>query len=243
MKKLLWFGLALMVFAAVAPACAQNISDRRTITLHSVRVQPTPHDFSRSFVDLQRADYATPFTSHDLEYGSLRVGEDWDWFGSRGRSLIVDLGKHAWTDSFTVPWIEPLTLEESRHSFINSNGAPGKGAPDTGGYYEGLSALPGSGASTNPDVCCNAAASTVGPTERTSIRKSSKSQPQRPAGPETSRNLLRANVDHMYVIHVVNGNEDFYALFRVDAVQRGDSCTISWKMIPPPPQPAPKKTK
>jgi hypothetical protein len=34
------------------------------------------------------------------------------------------------------------------------------------------------------------------------------------------------------VIHVVDDKRDFYALFRVDKLQRGDNCTISWKMIP-----------
>jgi hypothetical protein len=41
----------------------------------------------------------------------------------------------------------------------------------------------------------------------------------------------------MYVVHVVDDKRDFYALFRIDALQPGNNCTISWKMIPPPPPP------
>jgi len=38
----------------------------------------------------------------------------------------------------------------------------------------------------------------------------------------------------MYVAHVVNDKEDFYALFRVDAIARGDYCVVSWKVIDQP---------
>jgi hypothetical protein len=46
--------------------------------------------------------------------------------------------------------------------------------------------------------------------------------------------FARAVLGHVYVIHVVDDTRDFYALFRVEALQRGDNCTISWKLIAPP---------
>ena len=238
MKKLLWLRLALMVFAAAVSVSAQNSAPQQTITLYAPPLYT--HDFSRASVDLLRADYAKTFTYHDVVYGSLRVGDDWDWFESdaarRGRSLIVDLGKHAWTDSFTVPWVEPLKPGETLGVVVNANGADGKdGKPGFGAESgDGLSALPSGGSGTNPPACCDSPIST-GTIDRGYPTQQPR-RPKRPAGVQTSPNLLKANLDHIYVIHVVDDNRDFYALFRVDALQRGDHCTISWKMIPPPPQ-------
>jgi hypothetical protein len=45
---------------------------------------------------------------------------------------------------------------------------------------------------------------------------------------------VKAVAGHMYVIHVVDDENDFYALFRVDQLARGDSCVVSWKLIDPP---------
>jgi hypothetical protein len=38
----------------------------------------------------------------------------------------------------------------------------------------------------------------------------------------------------MYVLRVVDDAEDFYVLFRVESVVRGDNCTITWKRVPAP---------
>jgi hypothetical protein len=151
--------------------------------------------------------------------------------------LILDLGKHAWTDSFTVPWVEPLKPGETLGIVVNANGADGKDGRDGygAGNGDGLSPLPSGGSGTNPAACCDSPIST-GTIDRGYPTKQPR-RPKRPAGVQTSANLLKANLDHIYVIHVVDDKRDFYALFRVDALQRGDNCTISWKMIPPPPQP------
>jgi hypothetical protein len=47
---------------------------------------------------------------------------------------------------------------------------------------------------------------------------------------------VKAVVGHMYVVHVVDGASDYYALLRVEAVERGDNCTITWKVVPAPPR-------
>ena len=239
MKKLLWFGLVLVAFASVKlqPSMAQDSSDRHTITLYSPL---QPGNLDRVSVDLQRAAYAPRLNFGDVGYGLLRAGSEWDWFhisnaGDR-RTVIRDIGPHAWTDNFTVPWVEPLAKlkpGERREVFVNANGADGKGA-SSARSYEGLSALP-SGGSTNPDACCDTPVS-IGTVDRASIREASR-QKGRPAGIQTSPDMLRAILGHMYVLHVVDDRRDFYALFRVEALQRGSNCTISWKMIPPPPQP------
>jgi hypothetical protein len=215
MKKLLWFGFALMVFATAEAARAQNPPAQQTIILYS----PIPHqnDHSRAKVDLQLGAYAPWNRAGDVIYGFARLGDDFDWFmkssAQSNRSVLLDL------DSFTVPWVEPLKPGEGLDVVVNSSGKDGKGSA---GGYDGLSALP---STDGPG-----AGSTYVPSPRPR-------QPKRPAGVQTSANLLKANLDHIYVIHVVDDNRDFYALFRVDALQRGDNCTISWKMIPPPPPP------
>lgn len=239
MKKLLWFGLPPIVFAAAVSTKPQNPPAPQTIVLYAPEY---PGDMDRVSVDLQRAAYASRFNFGDVGYGLLRVGREVDWLeisvGSDRRSVFRDLGPHAWTDKLTVPWVEPLAKlkpGEVRQVFVSSNGAPGKGAP-SGKSYEGLSALPGGGAGTNPDACCDTPIST-GVIDRTTIREKSKRAPTPPAGVQTSPNMIRANLGHMYVVHVVDDKRDFYALFRIDALQPGNNCTISWKMIPPPPQP------
>ncbi len=241
MKKLVWFGLVLAVFAPAGPSKAQDNTAQHTITLYSPLQYG--HDFGRQSVDLQRADYAPRLRFGDVGYGSLRVGAEFDWLEISGaqnnRSVILDLGKYDWSDKFTVPWIEPLAKlkpGEHREVFVSSTGKDGKdGKPGFGaGNGDGLSPLPSGGSGTNPSACCDSSSST-GTIDRGYPTEPSR-RPKRPAGVQTSANLLRAVLDHIYVIHVVDDRRDFYALFRVESLQRGDNCTISWKMIPPPPQ-------
>ncbi len=46
----------------------------------------------------------------------------------------------------------------------------------------------------------------------------------------------KAKVGYMYVMHVKDYQSDFYVLFRVDQLEQGEYCTISWKRIPAPEQ-------
>jgi len=46
--------------------------------------------------------------------------------------------------------------------------------------------------------------------------------------------FAKAVVGHIYAVHVVDGGEDFYVLFRVESLARGDNCKISWKRVPAP---------
>jgi hypothetical protein len=237
MKKLLSFGLAPLILAAAVSSRAQNAPVQQTITLYAPQYGG---DFARTSVDLQSATYAPRLRFGDVGYGLLRTGTESDWLEisttQDRRSVVRDLGAHAWADSFMVPWIEPLAKlkpGETRQVFATSTGADGKGASG-GRSWEGLSALPSGGGGTNPSACCE---STTGTIDRTTVREESKRRPTRPAGVETSSNMLRAVIGHMYVVHVVDDRRDFYALFRVEALQRGNNCTISWKIIPPPLQP------
>jgi hypothetical protein len=46
--------------------------------------------------------------------------------------------------------------------------------------------------------------------------------------------FVKAVVGHMYVLRAKNLQSDYYVLFRVESLQRGDSCTISWRRVPSP---------
>jgi hypothetical protein len=51
---------------------------------------------------------------------------------------------------------------------------------------------------------------------------------------ESTTQFAKAKVGHMYLMHVKNDEADFYVLFRVDQLEQGEQCTISWKLIPAP---------
>jgi hypothetical protein len=59
-------------------------------------------------------------------------------------------------------------------------------------------------------------------------------RPKRDGKPKIDPAFVKAIVGHVYVIHVVDDTRDLYALFRVEELQRGDYCTVSWKLIPEP---------
>jgi hypothetical protein len=51
---------------------------------------------------------------------------------------------------------------------------------------------------------------------------------------DVNPNVVRAATGQMYLVHKKNRDADFYALFRVEALEPSETCTISWKLIPPP---------
>lgn len=123
----------------------------------------------------------------DLGYGFLSIAhEDWLQAGAGRadeRSVMKELGAHAWSDSFDVPVLEPLPeLKEGerRHVTIDASG-------DTHREWA-----------------------------------------------KTTTRFAKAMVGHMYLLHVKDERSDFYALFRVEQLEQGEQCTISWKRIPTP---------
>ena len=154
-----------------------------------------------------------------FRYGSLYVGEDHDWFESSGvggnRSVIKDLGEKDWTDHFTVPVVEPLReLQpgEQRVVTIDASGADGADGVD----------------GVNADGSQNVASNR---------REDRPAKPKHDGKPRVDPIFVKAVVGHMYVMHVVNETDDYYVLFRVEKIERGSSCTISWKHIPAPSAP------
>lgn len=51
---------------------------------------------------------------------------------------------------------------------------------------------------------------------------------------KSTTHFAKAKVGHMYVMHVKDEEADFYVLFRVEQLEQGEQCTISWKRIPTP---------
>lgn len=49
--------------------------------------------------------------------------------------------------------------------------------------------------------------------------------------------FAKAALGHMYVLHVKDDADDFYALFRVEELEQNKRCTISWRRIPSPEPP------
>jgi hypothetical protein len=46
--------------------------------------------------------------------------------------------------------------------------------------------------------------------------------------------LVKAIVDHIYLLHSKHDKVDLYVLFRIEEMKPSDECTISWKVVPSP---------
>lgn len=168
----------------------------------------------------------------DLRYGSLYVGNDLDWFESSGaqgnRSVIKDLGLKNWDQSFRVPVVEPLPKlkpGEQRNITIDSSGADGA---------DGTPGAPGARGQDGADADGVVRSRSTDDRERAIVARDAPSRPKNDGTPRVDPMFVKAVVGHMYVIHVVDDVRDFYALFRVEALERGDNCTISWQLIQAP---------
>jgi hypothetical protein len=160
-----------------------------------------------------------------LRYGSLYAGDDWDWFqssvGQTDRTAIRDLGLLNWTDAFTVPVVRPfpkLKPGEQRHITVDTSGADGADGANGARGQDGADAdgvvrlKPGADVYAAPLP----------------------SRPKHDGRPKIDPVYAKVIPGHMYVVHVVTETSDFYALVRVEEVEKGDNCTVSWRLIPAP---------
>lgn len=159
----------------------------------------------------------------DIYFGGLRAGNDWDWFQAMGvgdRNKIQFLEAKNWTDDFKVPDIEPyakLKTGEQRLIVVDSSGKRGEpGKP-------GASGLPGN----NADGTYSS--TTINPSKNSN--QTANQTAEKPQSTVTSgyQPYIKAVLGNMYVMRVVDENNDFYVLFRVDELERGKRCVISWK--------------
>jgi len=159
----------------------------------------------------------------DLRYGSLYVGDALDWLESSGRSVVKDLGSLNWDQAFTVPVVQPLPKlqpGEQRRVTIDASGADGAdGAPGA----RGRDGVDGDGVLRPKEL------------PDTGLRTSDRPvRPKHDGKPRVDPMFVKAIAGHMYVIHVVDDVDDFYVVFRVEEIERGSNCTISWRMVPAP---------
>ena len=220
-------GFSLAAHAPTTRAQGAAGSELKRVTLYGPLARN--HDSSRALYSFKTGKFEQ--FGWDLNYGTLYVGEDHDWFqvglGREDRSAFRDLGAHEWTDSFSVPVVEPfpkLKEGEQRVIKVDSSGADGEdGAPGANGA-DGADGANGAGVESVM-------------TTRPLPEPPPRPRPRRPKHdgvPKVDPVFAKAVVGHMYVVRVVDPVNDFYVLFRVESLVRGDNCTITWKRIPPP---------
>ncbi len=203
---------ALLGMAIVSVAPAQQLSSIPKATLYSPNKYKTERRVGCVNVDNGPTD--TRSAHCDVRYGNLWAGEELDWFqsatGEGDRSVIKDLGSYDWTAQFEIPVVVPLPKlkpGEQRNITVDTSGADGA---------DGAPGADGDGVVR---------------------QRATPSRPKNDGKPKVDPIFARAIVGHMYVIHVVDDALDSYALFRVEALERGDNCTVSWKLIPAPAPP------
>ena len=245
MKKILLFalGCALLLPHGVRQVAASGTAaEPSRVTLYSPNRYR--HDSSRALFSFQRGALAGRGESWDVAYGLLSVGDYHDWFSASSRpgsrSVIRNMGALDWNDSLTVPVVEPLPVlkvGEKRVVTIDSSCADGRdGAPGADGK-RGADGRAGADGADGGGGGARAAEPKESVPE--SIVLQSKLPPLPPPAPprrepKVDPMFVKAIVGHMYVIHVVDDGSDYYALFRVEALERGDNCTIKWKVVPAP---------
>ena len=217
--------VSMLLFASPAVAQKTVAEQPMRVTLYSPqkhkltnapplsngRLRP---DVSRAYFSFTSGRLATS-RSWDLSYGTVFGGDDWFVVGfgiGDDRSAIRDIGKSNWNDKVKVPVVAPLPeLKPGESRYITTGGRKGQGT----GSIEIRPADP-----TDFDDFPQFSAPVRGSDE---VRRS-----------EPAPVLAKIEPGHLYVIHVVKAESDFYVLLRVDSLKKGDNCTISWKRIPSP---------
>jgi hypothetical protein len=213
-------------------------------------------DVTRAYFDFTIGGFRA-FGSYDLSYGTLSDGHD-DWFvvGIRDdeRTVIKDLGQLGWNEKFKAPIIRPLpALKPGQHRYftINGNGPSQglpsgiRGAPSARDQYidvplNGLPAVPesnaGAGRMSDPSQPPVFSLPQSKPSKAAAVKfeMSAATGPKDSKGLKPAPLLAKVVLGHLYVIHVVKAQSDFYVLVHVDGLVPRDHCTISWKRIPPP---------
>ncbi len=170
--------------------------------------------------------FGTTTPACHMRYGSLYVGDDLDWFDTASapeiRTVVRDLGYLEWSDNFTVPVVAPFPkLLPGQHRTVSVDASGADGA-------DGAPGLPGADGADADGV--------VRPRSRPVevVVQPRPTKPKHDGKPKVDPVFAKVLLNHMYVVHVVDEVNDFYVLLRVESVERGDSCTVSWRVVPSP---------
>lgn len=213
--------LGLFVLLALSSmAFSQNVYDLKIVEFVSPIIADGKFDRNSPYKNC--FSFITESTDcrkvSDLYYGNLRSGEDWDWLqimGAGSRNKIKSLGKKNWTDEIKVPTVMPypkLKDGEQRKVVVDASGK------------NGANGLPGApGRNADGSFNSNVYVKEMPPLETPRSQIKSDYQP-----------FEKAVLGNMYVLRVVDEKNDFYVLFRIDELERGRRCRISWKRVDAP---------
>jgi len=164
----------------------------------------------------------------DIYYGNKPFSKEWNWFRASGegtRNKIKSLGKKDWTDNFKVPVVKPYAKLKPglrRDAFLSVSARRGSFSPSEGEANSGGSSRFNERKETFSDFKSS--------TNLPDLKSDSK-----PAGYFKNYSPFEKAVPgNMYVMRVVDENNDFYVLFRVDELEKGKRVKISWKRIEAP---------
>lgn len=148
----------------------------------------------------------------EICYGN-RFGDNWDIFSTGGsQSRAVDLGEYFGGRKLSVPDLEPwpaLKPGETRMVTVNTSGEHGSDGAN--------------GGQKTPDRPAPVLPKTVSQQVTTTIARNGQLVRADNYSP-----FLQVFKDHMYLIRVFEEDQDYYILFRVDEVMRGDSVKLSF---------------
>ena len=217
---------AAILFLGLVPS---NLKAQYSATLYSPYKHPNE---SRTLcLNFQTGLRPSARESCGLQYGLLGINNDFDWLqtgmGQGVRTVIKDLGKYDWNDRVDVPAIAALPkLQPGEKRTVNIDVSGADGA--NGAHGANASRVdPGSGVIQAKEIQLDSR------TPRPVLFEPAPPRPKQDGKPKVDPAFVKAVVGHMYVVHVVDEVSDYYALFRVDALENG-ACTVSWKLIPPP---------
>lgn len=242
MRQLKRFGLylSLLLLLGASPLYAQQKDEQlQTVVLFSkVRIfskgSPAPYIGQQSSIRFEANKDIADNKAADLTFGAVFVfGDESDWLSIRVctecRTVIKDLGKKKWTDRFNVPKLKPLPElkpGERRTVVIDTSGKNGGNGPNGLGGTTRTNMSEFWNDAGNRDELTRGNVTSI--PSYTPVVNKSKNINERT---KVANNNIKVKVGHIYAVHVVEGDRDFYVLFRVEEVKHAESCTITWKKV------------
>ena len=170
-------------------------------------------------------------------YGT-RVGVNWDLFQISGgvidRTRMVEIGKYGWTDKFTVPYVEPwpeLAPGEKRAITINASGTRVPSATVDKKDSVGIADMNGNGTFTPKGKSKNSNDKTYATANVKQQVSSTVKGADGKVRNDAYSPLVEVKNGYMYVVHVVDREQEYYVLIHVDDVVHGESIKLSFIKI------------